>query len=69
MRTRIDRFKVKQHMELLGIEKFEVLARRAKLSPTTLYSALDSYNYRSTTLDAIANALGCSSRDITTIDD
>lgn len=55
-------------MESLGIETFEELAKLAKVSPTTLYNALDGYNWRSTTLDAIANALGCSSRDITTID-
>jgi lambda repressor-like predicted transcriptional regulator len=68
LKTRIDRFKVKQRMEALGIDTFEELAKRAKLSPATLYNALDGYNWRSTTLDAIANALGCSSREITTID-
>jgi predicted transcriptional regulator len=68
MKTRIDRFKVKQRMEVLGVDTFEELAKRAKVAPATLYNALDGYNWRSTTLDAIANALGCSSREITTID-
>lgn len=48
---------------------FEELAKKTKLSTATLYNALDGYNWRSSTLDAIANALGCSSRDTTTIDD
>lgn len=69
MRTRIDRFKVKQRMEQIGMATFEELAKKTKLSTATLYNALDGYNWRSSTLDAIANALGCSSRDITTIDD
>lgn len=69
LKTRIDRFKVKQHMEQLGIATFEELAKKAELSPATLYNALDGYKWRSSTLDSIANALGCSSRDITTIDE
>lgn len=68
MNTRIDRFKVKRRMESEGIDTFETLAKEAKLSPTTVYSALDGYNWRSTTLDAIAAALGCNPLDIVTVD-
>ena len=56
-------------METIGLEKFEDLAKRAGLSTATVYNALDGYNWRSQTLDAIANALGCSPRDIITIDE
>lgn len=69
MNTRIDRFKVKRWMEQEGIETFDQLAKLARLSPTTVYNALDGYNWRSTTLDAIAKALGCNPLDIVTVDD
>jgi DNA-binding Xre family transcriptional regulator len=68
MKTRIDRFKVKRRMENVGIDTFEKLAEKAKLSPTTVYNALDGYNWRATTLDAIAAAIGCNPLDIVTVD-
>ena len=68
MKTRIDRFKVKRRMEVEEIDTFENLAKDAGLSPTTVYNALDGYNWRSTTLDAIAAALGCNPFEILTVD-
>ena len=56
-------------MRLLEIETFDELAERAGLSAATLYKALDGYNWRRSTLDAIANALKSTSHHITTIDE
>ena len=69
-RTRIDRFKVRNRMPNAPrqITTFEELAKAANISQTTIYSAIDSYSWRAATLDAIANALGCCSMDILTID-
>jgi len=67
-RTRIDRFKIKRAMQ----GKFatqEELAIAANLSTTTLSTATDSYAWRASTLDAIANALGVASLTLLTVDE
>jgi DNA-binding Xre family transcriptional regulator len=66
--TRIDRFKVKTRMEQLGIVTFEELAKVAGIHSNTVYNALDGYNWRSQTLDALAKALRCDPTDILTVD-
>lgn len=68
MNTRIDRFKIKRRMRQVEIDTFEALAKKAEISPTTLYSAMDGYNWRATTLDALAAALECNPLDIVTVD-
>ena len=68
-RTRIDRFKTKRLMESRGFSALQDLADAASISQTTLYSVLDTYAWRCATLDAIANALGCSPLDILTVDE
>ena len=68
-RTRIDRFKVKKEMDKGKFGAFQDLADTAGISPTTLYSVLDSYSWRAATLDAVANALGVPSIALLTIDD
>jgi hypothetical protein len=67
-KTRIDRFKIKRAMQ----GKFatqEELAIAANLSTTTLSTATDSYAWRASTLDAIANALGVASLTLLTVDE
>jgi len=67
-RTRIDRFKIKRAMQ----GKFatqEELAAAAHLSTTTLSTATDSYAWRASTLDAIANTLGVASLTLLTVDE
>lgn len=68
-KTRIDRFKVKKETERRGISALQDLAPLAGISPTTLYTVLDSYSWRAATLDAIANALGVESLTLLTVDD
>lgn len=68
-RTRIDRFKVKKEMDKRKFGAFQDLADAAGISPTTLYSVLDSYSWRAATLDAIAHALDVPSISLLTIDD
>jgi DNA-binding Xre family transcriptional regulator len=63
-RTRLDRFKVVSRWS----GRLDDLAKKADMSPNTLYNALDGYNWTSTTLDKIAAALGCRSIDIITVD-
>jgi len=69
MKTRIDRFKVKQVMEKQNIEALQDLAPLAKISPTTLYNVLDSYAWRAATLDAIADALKVNPLSLLTVDE
>jgi DNA-binding Xre family transcriptional regulator len=68
VRARIDRYKVRQLMKG-RYDKLEDLAAAARISPTTVSTGTDSYSWRSSTLDAIANALGCSPLDILTVDE
>ncbi len=69
MRTKIDRQKVRIHMALRSIDTFDVLIERSGLAQTTFYTSLDSFDWKSRTLDAIANALNCQPWEITTRDD
>lgn len=57
MKTRIDRFKIKQAMRG-RFSTLEELAGAASISTNTMSTATDSYSWRAGTLDAIANALG-----------
>lgn len=68
MGTRIDRKKVAMRMLSSDIESYNDLARRAGLGQNTLSRVLDSYNWSSRTLDAMARALGCKSTDLLTVD-
>lgn len=69
LRTRFDRFKVKTRMEKAGIVKFEDLAEKAGISPTTLYNTMDSYSWRGATIDYVADALSCSPLELLTVDE
>lgn len=66
MRTRIDRQKVRIHMALRDIDTFDGLIERSGLAQTTFYTSLDNFDWKSRTLDAIANALNCQPWEITT---
>lgn len=69
MNTRIDKFKVKRFMEKVeDVYTLEDLAERAGVHSNTMYNVLDSYRWKSATLDAIARALGCNPKDILTVD-
>lgn len=59
MRTKIDRQKVRIHMAMRNLETFDSLIERAGLAQTTFYTSLDSPDWKSKTLDALANALEC----------
>jgi len=67
-RTRLDRYKIKQQMLRCKLEYFRELIERAGISQTVFYTSLDSYKWRSQTVDALANALQCSPFDLLTID-
>ena len=66
--TRLDRYKVKQQMLRCKLEYFSELIKRAGISQTVFYTSLDSYKWRSQTVDALANALQCSPLDLLTVD-
>mgnify|MGYP001228445653 CR=1 FL=1 len=66
--TRLDRYKVKEQMLRCKIEYFNELIRRSGVSQTVFYTSLDSYDWRSKTVDALANVLRCNSFDLLTID-
>ncbi|HRW04468.1 MAG TPA: hypothetical protein P5121_05215 [Caldilineaceae bacterium] len=67
-RTRLDRYKVKQQMLRCKLEYFRELIDRAGISQTVFYTSLDSYKWRSQTVDALANTLQCSPLDLLTVD-
>ena len=67
MKTRIDRFKIKQAMKG-RFDTMEDLAGAAKISTNTMSTATDSYSWRANTLDAIANALGVQPATLLTTD-
>ena len=56
LKTRIDRYKLRQAMKG-RFETLEELAIAAGISPTTMSKATDTHAWRATTLDAIAHAL------------
>ena len=57
MKTVISKKQVRILMVERGIDTFQELAEKAGISPTTLYSVLDSNRFTGKTLDAIAEAL------------
>ncbi len=59
LKTRIDRYLVKKAMQG-RYSTFGELAKAASISTTTMTKATDSNEWRSSTLDAIADALGVS---------
>ena len=59
LKTRIDRFLVRKAMRG-RYSTFGELAKAASISTTTMTKATDSNEWRSSTLDAIADALGVS---------
>lgn len=69
MLMRFDRFKIKQTMARRNVEKFEELAKLADLSAATLYNTMDSYHWRSHTVNSVANALQVNPLDLITIDE
>ena len=56
-------------MERRKIGTLQELADIAEISQTTIYSAVDSYSWRTATLDAIANALGVTPISLLTVDE
>jgi hypothetical protein len=66
--TRLDRYKIKQQMLRCKLEYFRELIDLAGISQTVFYTSLDSYKWRSQTLDALANALRCNPLDLLTVD-
>lgn len=69
MRTKIDRQKVRIHMAMRNLETFDSLIERSGLAQTTFYTSLDNPDWKSKTLDALANALNCQPWEITTRED
>ena len=67
MKTKIDRRKVRVKMARAGIEELSELARRSGLHPNTIHKVLDSHNWSSRTLDALAQALDCESTELLTV--
>lgn len=67
MKTRIDRFKIKQAMKG-RFDTMEDLAGAASISTNTMSTATDSYSWRAATLDSIANALGVQPASLLTTD-
>lgn len=68
MRTRLDRYKIRQHMAIQKMGRFEDLINRADISQTAFYTSVDSHKWKSQTLDALANALKCSPIELLTVD-
>jgi hypothetical protein len=66
MRTKIDRRKVRLRMAMSDIETFDSLLERSGVAQTTFYTSLDSTDWKSRTLDALANALSCQPWELTT---
>lgn len=64
MSLRIDERKVKIFMASAGIDTIEELARRAEISPATMYNYFNGQSFRSSTVDKIAVILGCNSIDL-----
>lgn len=58
MRTYLDKTAVRIGMARCDIDNFNGLAVAANISPNTIYRALRQDDFRLSTLDAIANALG-----------
>lgn len=68
MKTRLDRYKIRQQMAVRRMERFQDLIDRADISQTAFYTSVDSHKWKSQTLDAIANALQCSPIELLTVD-
>lgn len=66
---RLDRYKVKQRMEGIGIVHFKDLAVAAGINESTIYNTLDSHNWRSVTVENIARALECNPLELLTVDE
>lgn len=67
-KIRIDRYKIKMKMDG-KFDTFGDLAKAANISSTTMTKATNSYEWRASTLMALADALGCSPLDILHVDD
>jgi hypothetical protein len=57
MKTIISKRSVRMWMAIRGIERFEDLAEKAEVSPTTIYTIMDTNRFTGKTLDALAGAL------------
>ncbi len=62
--TIISKRAVKKIMADRNIDSLMELSRRAKLGQTTVYEAISGKPWRSSTLDALANALECDPRHL-----
>lgn len=69
MRMRVDRFKVLGQMSKQQIEHFSDLAALSGLAKNTVSSVLDSYDWKSQTVNKMAVALKCSPLELITVDD
>lgn len=63
LKTRIDRYAIKVAMRG-KFDTFGELAKAAGISTTTMTKATDSNNWRSDTLDSIANALSVTPKSL-----
>lgn len=69
MKARIDEFKVRQRLKgVEGIDTIQELAKAAELGENTLYRSLKGYNWKSNTLNSIADVLNCNPVDLLTVD-
>lgn len=66
MRTKIDRQKIRLHMAMRSIETFDALIEQSGVAQTTFYTSLNSPDWKSKTLDALANTLRCQPWELTT---
>lgn len=66
--TRLDRYKIKQHMLCCKLKYFRELIALANINQTIFYISLDKHTWRSQTLDALANVLRCNSFSLLPID-
>ena len=66
---RLDRYKVKQRMNDIRLEHIIELATLADLHSNTIYNALDSHKWVSTTVEKIAKALQCNPLELITVDE
>lgn len=65
---RIDRWKVKQQMNRVGIRTFAEFAEQVGVTPTTVSAWFRGMGFSSDTLERICRVLDCTPNDILTLD-
>lgn len=56
----VSRFKVRQRMNILGMENYTEITKKSGLHVNTIYNVMDNDNWNSRTVSRIATALECS---------